>query len=135
MSRLAFRDAVADRFHTKFQARTDCRVAFENGPKVDMNTTTVPVIAYEIAYAESAQADLSENPRIKDEGTVLVNVMVKDMAGCRGAYTLRDEVVTLLQRQHLAGATMQVAKLLPNSHAVKGWVGYRAAVPFWHYHF
>ena len=135
MDRLLFRDAITERFKLKFEKRTDCRVAYENGPKVDLNTVTVPVISYEIIYENSTQADLHEQPQTLDTGSVLVNILVRDMAGNRTAYALREEVAKLLQRQHIADAVMQVGQPLPNSHAVKGWVGYRVAVPFWHYHF
>ena len=135
MSRLKFRDAITERFHQKFKGRQDFVVAHENGPKVEMDTQTLPVIGYEIVYETSAQAELSSNLLIKDEGTVLVTVLVKDMSGNRSAIQLRDEVATLLQRQHIADAVMAVGRILPNSYLVKGWVGYRVAVPFWHYHY
>ena len=135
MSRLEFRDAITERFHQKFKSRTDCVVAHENGPKVGMDTSTVPVIGYEIIYSNSEQSELSANPGTKDEGTVLVTVLVKELSGNRTAISLRDEAAVLLQRQHIAGAVLAVGKILPNSYLVKGWVGYRVAVPFWHYHY
>ena len=132
--RLMFRDAITSAVHGAFSNRTDCQVLFENGAHVDMNSSTLPVIACEIVYQSSEQADLSENPYIKDEGEILITVLVKDMTGNRLAYRLRDEAAYLLQRRPIAGAVTKVARILPNSDAVKGWVGYRTAVPFFHYH-
>lgn len=133
-SRLKLRDAVTEKFMNHFDGRDDCLVVYENGANVDMNHSTVPVIGFEIIYKTSEQGELAANPLLKDDGEILVTVLVKDMSGNRKAYALRDEAAELLQRQYLAGANLWVSKLLPNSYAVKGWVAYRAAVPFKHYH-
>lgn len=133
--RLNFRDAVASTIHESFKSRDDVRVVHENGALVGMNQTTVPVLFYEIIYRTSGQADFSANPRRKDEGAILLTVMVKELSGVRKAISLRDEAAAVLERQNLAGGSTHMAKLLPNSNLVKGWVGYRAEVPFWHYHF
>ncbi|MRN38608.1 hypothetical protein CRG49_000595 [Neisseria sp. N95_16] len=134
-ARLEFRDAVARAFQGKFAKRQDIRVHHENGSNVDMNSTTVPVVAYEIVYRNSRQADLSDKPRKVDTGEILITVLVKELSGVRSAIQLRDEAAELLERSRFSGASTSMASLLPNSHAVKGWVGYRAVVPFWHYHF
>lgn len=134
MERITFRDLVTEIIAVRFGGRPDCRVQYENGPSVDMGNVTVPVIGYEIVYSNSEQADMAEAPFLLDEGDILITVLVKEMTGNKTAYALRDEIAELLQRRHLAGAVTQVARLLPNSHLVKGWVGYRVSVPFRHYH-
>lgn len=134
-SRLAFRDTVTEILHQQFSNRDDCRIMHENGHIVDLDTCTLPAIFYDIVYRTTEQADLSVNPRLKDEGEILVTVLVKELTGNRVAIQLRDEIAIALQRQELSGAITQVGRLLPNSNLVKGWTGYRVAVPFWHYHF
>ena len=134
-ARLAFRDAVAERFVSVFKDRQDCRAMYENGPKLDMNRLTVPVVACEIIYHGSQQAEFAERPATRDEGEILITVLVKDMHGTRQAYSLRDEAAALFQRSNAAGAVLHTAKMLQNSSSVAGWVGYRAPIPFWHYHY
>nr|DAS26109.1 MAG TPA: hypothetical protein [Caudoviricetes sp.] len=134
MDRLAFRNDVFERLTWRFGNRDDCRVFYENGPNVDMNTSTLPVISMEISYIDSVQAEFSGDPLIKDVGEILLTVLVKESSGNLKALELREELTTLFQRQNLSGATLSVAKLLPNSKLVKGWVGYRTVIPFWHYH-
>lgn len=134
MDRLAFRKDVFERLAWRFGNRDDCRVLYENGPNVDMNTSTLPVISMEISYYDSVQAEFSADPLIKDTGEILLTVLVKESSGSLKALELREELATLFQRQNLSGATLSVAKLLPNSRLVKGWVGYRTVIPFWHYH-
>lgn len=134
MGRLAFRKDVFERLAWRFGNRDDCRVLYENGPNVDMNTSTLPVISMEISYYDSVQAEFSADPLIKDTGEILLTVLVKESSGNLKALELREELATLFQRQNLSGATLSVAKLLPNSRLVKGWVGYRTVIPFWHYH-
>lgn len=134
MDRLAFRKDVFERLAWRFGNRDDCRVLYENGPNVDMNTSTLPVISMEISYYDSVQAEFSADPLIKDTGEILLTVLVKESSGNLKALELREELTTLFQRQNLSGATLSVAKLLPNSRLVKGWVGYRTVIPFWHYH-
>lgn len=135
MDRELFRDAVTRKFQTKFSNRGDCQIEYENGLKIDIGEVTAPVVTYEIVYSTSLQADLSAHPLLRDEGNVLVTVLVKEGTGTKTAVRLREECATLLQRQYLAGALMAVGQLLPNSHLVKGWVGYRVSIPFQHYHF
>lgn len=135
MDRLVFRDAVTELIYAHFQDRTDCRVLYENGPDIDMNTSTLPVLAYEIAYENSVQADLNRKPLIQDSGNILVTILIKSFSGNRKAVELREEAIRLLQQRELGGATLRVARLIPNSQDVKGWVGYRFTIPFWHYHF
>lgn len=135
MDRELFRDAVTTKFRDKFSKRTDCLVQYENDKHVDIGEITLPVLSYEIVYSNSEQADLNANPYIHDEGNILVTVLVREGTGTKDPIRLREECAVLLQRQYLAGAQMEVGKLLPNSHAVKGWVGYRVSVPFHHYHF
>lgn len=134
MDRLAFRKDVFERLAWRFGNRDDCRVLYENGPNVDMNTSTLPVISMEISYYDSVQAEFSADPLIKDTGEILLTVLVKESSGNLKALELREELATLFQRQNLSGAMLSVAKLLPNSRLVKGWVGYRTVIPFWHYH-
>jgi hypothetical protein len=134
MPRLQFRDKVAEILRDAFGNRTDCRIAYENGPLTDMDGSTLPVVSCEIVYTTSEQAELAALPLLRDEGSLLITVLVKGMSGSRQAYMLRDEAATLLQRKDIEGATTSVARMLPNSNLVKGWVGYRAAIPFSHYH-
>lgn len=134
-ARLDFRDAVVERFASAFGNRQDCRAMYENGPKLDMNHLTVPVVACEIVYYGSRQAEFAENPATRDDGEILITVLVKDMGGSRAAYALRDEASGLFQRSSLGGAVLHTAAMIQNSSSVAGWVGYRAAIPFWHYHY
>jgi len=135
MDRELFRDAVTTKFRDKFSKRTDCLVQYENDKLIDIGKITLPVISYNIIYLDSRQADFNADPYILDEGYVLVTVLVKDGIGTLIPVRLRDECAVLMQRQHLAGAQMEIGKLLPNSYAEKGWIGYRVSVPFHHYHF
>lgn len=134
MGSLAFRDAVVSKLVKWADGRQDFRLYLENGPKTDMDTEEMPVVAVQIVYSGSEQADLNAQPMIRDDGSILVTVLVKDMTGMRTGYLLRDEVAELLQRQSLGGATTRVGRKLPNSDLVKGWTGYRLAVPFWHFY-
>lgn len=134
MDRELFRDAVTTKFRDKFSKRTDCLVQYENDKLIDIGKITLPVISYNIIYLDSRQADFNADPYILDEGHVLVTVLVKDSIGTLIPVRLRDECAVLMQRQYLAGAQMEIGKLLPNSYAEKGWVGYRVSVPFHHYH-
>lgn len=134
MGSLAFRDAVVSKLVGWAEGRTDFRLYLENGPKVDMDTEELPVVAVQIVYAGSEQADLNADPLLRDDGAILVTVLVKDMTGMRTGYRLRDEAASLLQRQNLGGATTRIGRKLPNSDLVKGWTGYRVAVPFWHFY-
>ncbi|MBI0182055.1 hypothetical protein H3V11_08900 [Snodgrassella sp. W8158] len=134
MDRELFRDAVTTKFRDKFSKRTDCLIQYENDKLIDIGKITLPVISYNIIYLDSRQADFNADPYILDEGHVLVTILVKDSVGTLIPVRLRDECAVLLQRQHLAGAQMEIGKLLPNSYAEKGWVGYRVSVPFHHYH-
>ena len=134
MDRELFRDAVTTKFRDKFSKRTDCLVQYENDKLIDIGKITLPVISYNIIYVDSRQADFNADPYILDEGHVLVTVLVKDSIGTLIPVRLRDECAVLMQRQHLAGAQMAIGKLLPNSYAEKGWIGYRVSVPFHHYH-
>lgn len=133
--RLKFRDALTEKLQTAFKDRKDVRVQYENAPLVDMDTSTLPVLACEIVYRNAEQADMADVPRIRDDGEILCTVIVKEMTGNRLAIALRDEVAVLLQRQELGSARTFVGRVLPNSDLVKGWTGYRVAIPFWHYHF
>ena len=134
MDRELFRDAVTTKFRDKFSKRTDCLVQYENDKLIDIGKITLPVISYNIIYLDSRQADFNADPYILDEGHVLVTVLVKDSIGTLIPGRLRDECAVLMQRQYLAGAQMEIGKLLPNSYAEKGWIGYRVSVPFHHYH-
>ena len=134
MDRELFRDAVTTKFRDKFSKRTDCLVQYENDKLIDIGKITLPVISYNIIYVDSRQADFNADPYILDEGHVLVTVLVKDSIGTLIPVRLSDECAVLMQRQHLAGAKMAIGKLLPNSYAEKGWIGYRVSVPFHHYH-
>lgn len=134
MDRELFRDAVTTKFRDKFSKRTDCLVQYENDKLIDIGKITLPVISYNIIYLDSRQADFNADPYILDDGHVLVTVLVKDSIGTLIPVRLRDECAVLMQRQHLAGAQMAIGKLLPNSYAEKGWIGYRVSVPFHHYH-
>lgn len=131
---LAFRDALVQRLVEWSYGRQDFRLYMENGANVDLDKDTRPVVAVEIHYNTSLQADLHEQPLQRDDGTVLVTVLVKELSGMRVAYQLRDEVAKLLQRQEFGGARLMVGERLPNSDALKGWVGYRIAFPFQHYY-
>lgn len=134
MGSLTFRDAVITRLVNWSRSRQDFRLYLENGPTVDLDRDERPVVSAEISYTNSEQADLNAQPMIRDEGSILVTVMVKQMTGMRTGYQLREEVANLLQRQDLGGATTQVGRKLPNTGEIKGWVGYRVAIPFWHYY-
>ena len=135
MDRKIFRDAVTAKFRDKFSNRTDCKVQFENDKQVDMGEVTLPVIAYEIVYNDSFQADLNAQPMVLDEGNVLVTILVKEGSGTNTAIELREECAVLLQRQYLGGAQMSIGRLVPNSHLVKGWLCYRVSIHFQHYNF
>ncbi|WP_274584092.1 hypothetical protein V9W64_10875 [Neisseria leonii] len=135
MNRLDFRDALTVLLRDAYRNRKDVRIHYENGPNVDMGSITVPVLSVETVYSGSFQADLSEMPRTRDNGNILITVLVRGASGSRTAVALRDEAAGLLQRKRIGGALTHTASILPNSDAVKGWVGYRAEVPFWHYHF
>lgn len=135
MDRELFRDAVTTKFRDKFAKRQDCKVQYENEKQVDIGEITQPVIYYEIVYSNSYQADLNAEPFIKDEGNILVTILVKEGTGTKTAIRLREECAVLLQRQFLADATTAIGQMLPNSHLVKGWIGFRVSIPFQHYHF
>lgn len=135
MDRELFRDAVTLKFKNKFANRVDCKIQFENDKPVDIGEITLPVIAYELIYNTSVQADLNDKPLVLDEGNILVTILVKEGSGTKIAIRLREECAVLLQRQYLGGAQMSIGQLLPNSHLVKGWVGYRISIPFQHFHF
>ena len=134
MGSLTFRDAVVSKLVGWSRNRKDFRLYMENGPNVDLDREEIPVVSVEIVYSNSEQADLHENPMTRDDGVILVTVLIKQMTGMRTGYALREEVSRLLQRQDLGGATTRIGRKLPNTAEVKGWVGYRVAIPFWHYY-
>lgn len=134
MGSLAFRDAVVTALVGWAKGRSDCRLYLENGAEVDIDTDETPVVSVEIHYTGSEQADLNARPMTRDDGSILITILVRQMTGMRTAYGLREELAALLQRNDFGGARTHTARKLPNTAEVKGWVGYRLAVPFWHYH-
>lgn len=134
MGSLLFRDALFKEIAEWSHDRKDFRLLVENGPKVDMNQDETPIVRVEIIYSNSEQADLHVNPFIKDEGSVLITVLVRAMNGMRKAYALRDELDELLRRKDFGGAVTAVGRKISNTAEIKGWVGYRLAVPFRHYY-
>lgn len=134
MSALNFRDRLVEILTVWSSSRTDFRLYIENGPNVDMETDERPVVAVEIGYTKSEQADLHAQPMTYDEGIILITVLVKELTGMRTGYALRQEVSQLLQRRNIAGAVLQTASKVPNTEEVRGWIGYRVQIPFFQYY-
>lgn len=132
---LDFRAQIIQTVHEWAKKRTDLRLYVENGVLPDVDKDERPIVMLEIRYLNSEQADLNAQPLIRDEGKILVTVLVKQHSGSLKGYQLREELTRLLQRKYFGEAKTFIGEKVANVEIFKSWIGYRVAIPFHHYYF
>lgn len=127
-----FRNFVTGLLFEATKDRKDVTIVYENQTIGSLDKDTKPKVLMEIEYLDSQKADLNENPMYKDVGYILVTVLVKEGEGSLLGFEIREDIIEALGEKTFEGAKLFVAAKARNLTEIKGWVGYRFKIPFWH---
>jgi hypothetical protein len=107
-------------------------VEADNRDVVDQATQINPYLQVTIAPMHGEQAELGQNPNVKQSGQILLAAVVKSGAGTADAKALLDFVLPYFSMQQLGTIQCQAAYPVQGKSA-KGWWYQPAIIPYFYF--
>lgn len=105
-------------------------VEYDNRLSVDIANQTAPYLIAEVVFITSIQADLSDHPRQRVYGQLLLTASSKDGSGSAKALTIIEHFSRGLQRNTYSGVRMGISTFIKPKEHLGQWL-VSAIVPFW----